>query len=360
MSKKKNSFLNFLLLSLNNHRGEIGEDSESQPVDLVDKYDNFLSDQESESADDATDSDIENVEAKESNEEEGEDKDKTLEEQLDSLKLEDEEGKEKSLSDLVNSLGITRKGTPVEFKDDDEIKEMLSKESDYTVKTQEHAEAVKNWEAESTKKDEAFNSEIEEFNTYKDSVQNEILSNQVMQNLMADLKESDPEYFEELEGRYNNAMETHFASQDNPMINGLKETIAAQDEKINQIIKKDEEKEFQFEQKKYDDGISNIQKQWGAKLKTLGVSVNYDKVLESYKAAGGKLDVKQAFQAVNGESITKAMESHKKLIETKAKSNLRTNGQNAVQDEVDDGQPKKHESMFDAIKRIAAGRDNAA
>jgi len=263
-----------------------------------------------------------------------------------------EEGDKPGLLGIVNDMGMLRNGLPMEFKSEEEIREHLSKGFDYTQKTQEHAESVKANEAVFNEKQADFDKKVSEFKEYEGQVQSKLVENNVLFDILREIQHDEPELIDQIERSYDSRMNSYNQSINNPAVNELKERYSELEKKIQGRDDQAIEKENGNIVKQWEDGLGEIQQAWGSKLKTLGIKPSWNKVQESWKNdSSNTMTVKQAFLAIHGEDINKAMESRNSLAETKAKSNLRKG--EPVEQVEEKGAPKI-ESDLDVVSRIAS------
>jgi hypothetical protein len=247
----------------------------------------------------------------------------SLEDQLSNM--EDGEAQEpEAILGHLNDLGITRNGLPVSFEDLDQAKEMLSKGFDYTQKTQELADERKAFEAEYAERETALDTQIQELEEYKTELDTKVTENDVMGEVLAELHETDPDIFNEIAQAFKQRMGAREYQVNNPAIKSANDRIS----QLEQALQGKSEKETQEENdsivKEWDDGLTEIQSTYGKKVKTLGVRPNWEKVKEHWQNdSNGTTSVKEAFFAVHGDQLTKALEAQTKLAQTKARTSHR-------------------------------------
>lgn len=232
-----------------------------------------------------------------------------------------ETAKPNDIIELVNGLGITREGLPIEFDNIDKVKEVLSKGFDYTVKMQGIADEKRKQEEEFKTNYQNFESQKKEFETYKSSVDNELLANQAMLETMEHIQSQDPDLYKEILGVFNQKMHGYTSSLNNPAFKELNKKVSS----LEEALKKSEEVKTKEGQgnilKEWDTGLEQFQKTSFAKVRSLGIKPDYQKIKEVWSSdASGKLTFEQAFMAVHGSSLQKALDSKTKLEETKRKS----------------------------------------
>lgn len=256
---------------------------------------------------------------------EEESKELSLEEQLEGVEVESQEGESApDILSLVNELGLIHNGLPYEYDNADMIKEHLMKGHDYTFKMQELAEQRKQSETELAEQREAFESEYQAFEQERQQVQGALTENEVMAEIFRELQVREPEFFQEISQDFARRMSVYEKSINNPHVKAL-------ESKINELEKTYGAKNQEAEQSKADgivkaweEGLKEVQTAQAPKLRALGVKPNWSEVQKVWQAdATGQMTVKQAMLAVHGEEISKALEAKAKLAATKAKSSTR-------------------------------------
>lgn len=318
------NFLSTFMLILNNQKGNLdlgGEDSgtdaevESGGEDL--STEGLLASLDSESDDDSgseSTSEGSSEESKdESKEEDG------LEAKLEKFEVDSpKEGEANSFLEELNKLGIIHNGLPVEFDDPDTVKELISKGYDYTQKTQEVAEERKAFEAEITTQKETFEAERNAFQEEQQQNQHALGNYNVFQGMIADIQNSDPELFKELD--YHFTKHQQQANQTSPQVEALNQKIQDLESKLNGSVESEEEKKLGEIKQTWQNEVSELQTSFGPKLRSLGIKPDWTKVQEVWKAdASNSMSVKNALFAQYGEAIEKAMANKSKIAETRAK-----------------------------------------
>lgn len=289
-------------------------------------------------------------EGEESNEEDAAKKDgdgkPTLEEQLAEFGK-DAEGKagegENGLLDQLNELGILRKGMPVEFDDVEKVKEMLSKGFDYTYEKQQLADQRREQEETFTQREQEIASRLEEVENYRKQLDEQVLENQVMGQILAELKQNDPDIFNELQSAYQQRMGMFNMQNNHPALKQYGEKISELEKALQQTTQQKQQEESQSTVKEWEEGLNGVQKELGGKLRKMGVRPDWSKVKEVWQSdASGSTSVRQALLAVHGEQMLKAMESQSKLNQTKAKSAQRMGPQGSGSNNSKEQAPSQH------------------
>lgn len=248
----------------------------------------------------------------------------TLEDQLAEFgKDADNEGNEggSGLLDQLNALGILRNGMPVEFDDIEKAKEMLSKGFDYTQKTQELSQQRKEQEDAFAQEREAFSQEREEFESYREQLNDQILENQVMGQILMELKNNDPDIFNEIKSSYDQRMSVFNMQNNHPAFKQYGQQISELKKQLAETSKTKQHQEAQETVKGWETGLSEVQSEFGLKLRKMGVKPNWEKVKQVWLGdSSNSTTVRQALLSVHGDQMMKAMEAYTKLNKTKAQS----------------------------------------
>lgn len=296
--------------------------------------------------------------------ESSEPKELSLEEQLSAL-----EGGEESkdgqatgaILDLANQLGIMRNGLPVEFENEAQIKEVLSKGFDYTQKTQELAEQRRQFQEESQsilKEAESKAMQMrEEADQLKSKYEAEIVENQLIADVIEELKTTDPDIFEELVSRFNKRQRDYNAYQNHPAYKQLGDKFSEVEKRLNEISSTKTNEEYQGIKAEWETGLSEIQKEYGLKFKQLGIKPDYAQIQKHWASdVTGKMSPKQALFAVHGDQISKALEAKARLSQKKAKNSqlLDTGSAAAKQNASSDMQGVPLYNNMEYLEKLAA------
>jgi hypothetical protein len=254
----------------------------------------------------------------------GDDSETTDELSLDSFEA--DEGGDPNLLNYLNELGVLHKGLPVNFDNMDQVKEYLSKGHDYTQKTQELAKMKEQAEVALNQEREAFAQERQAFDSEREHFANNQLILDAFLRMVDDIRSSDQALYEELDGIFTRHQRDVMSYQDNPALNAydkrIKELEAKLAEKDEAQAKESDNRVLQ----EWEDGLKTFQSKNQAKLRSLGVSVDYQSVRDTWAAdKTGKMSVDAAVNAVYGEQIRKALEAKAKLATTKKRTADRSN-----------------------------------
>lgn len=229
----------------------------------------------------------------------------------------------------VNGFGMTKNGAPVTVESRDQLKDLIQKGFDYTYKTQEHAKSVEAKEAEFTQKETALNEREQSLAQQEQSFEQGRNFNHLMLDLLNELSKNDPELYAHLDSLYIQKENVYNAQR--PFQKQFEGKINELESKFKSIETQKQSEELNGIKQSWDKELSEVQTKVAAPLSKLGVTVDWNKVKETWTAdASNKMTVQQALYAVYGEEIQKAHESHKKLLETKAKTSAKLLGRTGV------------------------------
>lgn len=243
-----------------------------------------------------------------------------------------EQGNSEQFADLlkaVNGFGMTKNGIPVSVETPDQLKELIQKGFDYTYKTQEHAKVAEAKEAEFAQKENAFKEREQAFVQQEQAFEQGRVFNQLMMDLLGEVRASDPELFEHIDGLFTQKERAHLAQK--PLQKQFNSKISELENEVKSIKSQKQTEELNGIKQGWEKELSEVQTKVAGSLSKLGVTVDWNKVKETWTAdASNKLTVNQALYAVYGADIQKANESYKKLLETKAKTSAKLLGRTGV------------------------------
>ena len=148
-----------------------------------------------------------------------------------------------------------------------------------------------------------------------------------IKDILKVIQNEDPDIVDRIEQEYNARMGMYQQSINNPVVNELKGEVTQLRSMLEGKTKEQQSEENSKIVKEWESGLGEVQSQYATKLRHLGVKPNWEQVQKVWvDGAGSNMSVKQALFAVHGDEMSKALESKQKLVETKAKSNLRTGG----------------------------------
>lgn len=222
----------------------------------------------------------------------------------------------------VNQMGLMGNGMPLEIKSPEHLKQLLEMGAGFYGKTEAHANEVKAKEAEFQQKDAAYKEREAGLVQKEQEFSEQLQINQIMGSIVARLQSEDPELFNHLDQLYRQEEKSIFAAK--PLEAKFNGEIQKLNSEIQSLKGQKQTEELGKIKQGWEKDLSDLQTKFAAPIQKLGVKPNYDKVKEVWAAdMTGNMTVEQAFYAVHGQDIAKAHESHRKLLETKAKSNAR-------------------------------------
>lgn len=227
-----------------------------------------------------------------------------------------QETDEKSVLDIVNSLGLIHSENPFEVGTKDELKNLIQMGKDYTQKTQSLSEERKAFETEKTSTSTELNSAIQEFNTQRQAFDAQIQELQQWTFAMNQLQEDAPDIFEEVQRAYNGVKKQY----DNPIIsqelNAIRAELAEAKKGLSQRENKLIVDSFESEFAK----LSSTEQS----LKELGITIDKEQVKKQWAASG--MPVNQVVGSLYFDSLAKAQASKSKVETTKAKLQAKPTG----------------------------------
>lgn len=232
---------------------------------------------------------------------------------------EDPQSNEAFLAQL-KSLGLVHNGQPISIGTMEEVKKYLQQGFDYTHKTMTHAETVKAKEAEYLKRDEEFKAREAQFVEREALLQETINENFIVESILEDLKQSDPDLFNDFSQMYHAKVRQFTANK--PMMDQFNNQFKEMSKTLNELRAEKNKGELDSIRKGWETELTEVQNKHAVALSKLGVSPNWEKVKDFWaKDPTGTMTVEQALDAIHGKEIRSAHESRLKLLETKNKAN---------------------------------------
>lgn len=222
----------------------------------------------------------------------------------------------------INELGAVFNGQPIEIKDANHLKELIQKGHDYTHKTMDHSNVVKEFNDQKgafEKERQEFEAQRQEFEAQNNELtqikQTDLLMGQALQKMQA----ADPDLFNEFVGYFNQERQSFEAQL--PYQNQLNSEFKSLRDEIQGLKQKDTETKLTEIKNTWDSDLKNYQTTHAPALAKLGIKPDWEKVKGTWAAdSSGNMTVDQAVNAVYGGEIVKAFQSRQKLLETKAKT----------------------------------------
>jgi hypothetical protein len=196
-------------------------------------------------------------------------------------------------------------------------------------KTEAHANEVKAKEAEFQQKESAYTEREQSLVQREQAFEKGQFFNQLMMDLLAEAQQSDPELFAHLDGLYTQKERAYQAQQ--PFKKQFEAKINELENKFKSNEQQKQSEELKSIKQSWEKDLSEVQTKVAAPLAKLGVVPDWNKVKETWMAdASNKMTVQQALHATYGAEIQKAHESHKKLLETRNKTNAKLLGRTGI------------------------------
>jgi len=283
-------------------------------VDLNDTVDNFMTDNQD------LDVKAENneTEIKEDNENLS-DLDKFLSEASEELnddQPEDNNEVSESWLDEVNSLDLRDNGEGFEVQSKEHLQELLQKGHNFTQKTQALAQERKDFEAEMETKLAEFKEQEDYFTQNAESINTQIMENQIIEQAILKMQADDPDLFEEVKNYYRQAETGFTAQRNNPEVLKLQKEIQELKKGVDAEKSSYVMKQFDLEFEQASELLSDLKD-------TLGLEVDREVIKKEW--ATGK-DVKKAIFSEYGDKILKLKNSKEKVNKVKQKKPVQALG----------------------------------
>ena len=219
---------------------------------------------------------------------------------------ESEEGSSELL-EKINSLKLVHDGKTFDVQSPEHAKELIQKGYDYTQKTQAFSEEKKAWESErASMETQLRESEAELSENYK-KFQSQLTENQVMEQVLTQLRQEDPDIVEEIAHRFRSTQN----QLDNPV---FRSKLDEMNNTINELKSGRESEKATVAQKEFDLEYQGTKDLVDQLKDTLGLDVSRELIMERWIKGD---DVKKAIFAEYGDKILKLQESKNKVAKTK-------------------------------------------
>lgn len=220
-----------------------------------------------------------------------------------------QETDEKSLLDIVNSLGATHNDSPVSVASKDELKNLIQMGKDYTVKTQSLSEERKAFETELSSTKTELNSAIDEFNNKTKEFDSKVRDLEAWTFTFKELESADPDLFAEVQRVHQNTQKQF----SNPVLN---QQMEAQNKRFEEIEQRLASRENKLTLGSFDSEKASMSATEQS-MKELGVTVDW--ALAKQKWAETGLPLKDVVGSIYFENVAKAQASKSKVDTTRAK-----------------------------------------
>lgn len=244
----------------------------------------------------------------------------TTEDILNKVELDKENPKaNEEILNLINSLGAIHNGQPVKVDSVDQLKELVQKGYDYTKKTMEISEKDKAFTEKEQKYEAEYKQRQTQLQEYENSLATVIQETQIAEAVLADMKATDPDLFEDFRQRYEK--ELNRRNQFMPYLKQFEGQVNQLNGKLQSLEQQKAQSELAAVRQNWESELKDTQTNYAPKLAKLGIVVDWDKVQKTWQAdASGKLSVVGAVGALYGDAIQNAYESQQKMLETKNKT----------------------------------------
>lgn len=227
----------------------------------------------------------------------------------DEIKADSQETDEKPFLDFVNSLGAIHSDLPIKIENKDELKNLIQKGKDYTLKTQSLSEERKALELERTQTNEELNAAINEFKTSQEGFSKQMQELEQWTFALNELRESAPDVFEEVQRTYS-GVQKQFS---NPIINQQLQSFQREIDEVKKGLSQRENKLIVDEFEREKGSLSATEQS----MKELGLNIEWDKVKAEWAATGQPL--KNVVGSLYFDQMAKVQASKSKVETIKAK-----------------------------------------
>lgn len=235
----------------------------------------------------------------------------------------------KDLLEKINAMGAVHAGMPIKVDTPEKLKQLLEMGAGFYAKTEAHANDVKAKTEEFTKMETQLKEREGQLAQKEQEIQQAVFENNIMEEMLLEWQNSDPELFKYLSQAYQQKVMAH--ERNRPLQQKYEGELKQLKTEIQNIKGQKQNEELNSVKQVWEKELSEVQSRHAASLGKLGVKANWDKVKEAWAAdASGNMTVEQAFNAVHGEDIRKAFASYNNLLKTKNKSNQALLGRTGV------------------------------
>lgn len=219
----------------------------------------------------------------------------------------------------INALGAVHNGQSLKVETVNQLKEYLQKGFDYTKKTMSHSDEVKFFKEEQVKRETEWKQKDALLHEQYNGMQETIIENQIAEEVLGEMKNSDPELFEEFRIRYHNSMNRR--NQMMPYMKQFETKFQKLNGELEGIKREKAVAQLSAIKQGWETDLGQTQNKYATQLAKLGVRPDWEKVQTLWKSdATNTMSVEQALFATHGKDIAQANESYKKLLATKNKT----------------------------------------
>jgi hypothetical protein len=216
---------------------------------------------------------------------------------------------ESALLEQINALGAVHNDQPIKVESIDQIKELVQKGQDYTVKTQALSNERKEFETGKVAAETELNAAINEFNERHKGFGQQLQEMEQWTFTLNQLQESAPDLFEEVQRAYKETTKQF----SNPVLN---QQMEAQNRRFEELEKKLASREDKLIIDSFETDFAALAP-LEQSLKELGIVVDKAEVKKQWAATG--MTPKQVIGSLYFENVAKAQASKSKVETTKQK-----------------------------------------
>lgn len=220
-----------------------------------------------------------------------------------------QETDEKTILNLVNSLGAIHGDQPIKIESRDQLKNLVQMGHDYTQKTQALSEERKVLESERGQVEQVLEGSINEFNQRVQAFETQQREFQQWTYTIEALKQDAPDIFDEIQRAFSNTGKQF----DNPVYN---QKFAALESKLANAEKALAERENKLIVDSFDTEKGKLASTEQS-LKELGITVDWDAAKKEWASTG--LPLNKVVGSLYFDAMTKAQASKSKVATVKTK-----------------------------------------
>ena len=219
------------------------------------------------------------------------------------------QAEESAFIEQINALGIIHNDSPFKVESSDQIKELLQKGQDYTVKTQALSSERKDFETGKAAAEQELNAAINEFNEKSKGFGQQLQEMEQWTFTLNQLQESAPDLFEEVQRAYKETTKQF----SNPVLN---QQMEAQNRRFEELEKKLASREDKLIIDSFETDFAALAP-LEQSLKELGITIDKAEVKKQWAATG--MPLKSVVGSLYFENVAKAQASKSKVETTKQK-----------------------------------------
>jgi hypothetical protein len=224
----------------------------------------------------------------------------------------------KDVLEKINTLGAVHAGQPITVDSPEKLKQLIEMGTGFYAKTEEHANKVKAWEAESQQKEALLKERETQFAQQEEQFQRATLENQIMEDIFLEMQTSDPELFAHISALFQ---KQHAAlERQKPVLSKYEGKLKSLEDELKGLKGEKKTEELSQIKQGWEKELGSVQDKHAGSLSKLGIRPDWEKVKAHWAAdATGTMTAEQALYAVHGPDIVKAHQSQLNLLKTKNK-----------------------------------------